>query len=43
MKSEAEVRKMLEDVEERLENAYSPDLTHLIGYRNALREVLEEE
>ena len=42
MKSEAEVRELLEDVEERLEWTRGSDKSHLIGYRNALRQVLEE-
>lgn len=43
MKSETEIRARLELVEEQLENSDGHDLSHLIGQRNILRWVLDND
>lgn len=43
MKSESEIRERLDRIETDLEDTSGPDLSHLIGQRNILYWVLEED
>lgn len=43
MKPEAEIRERLQQVEEQLENSSGHDQSHLVGQRNILEWVLDED
>lgn len=43
MKSESEIRDELAAIEAAIEDAAGPDLSHLIGYRNALQWTLKDQ